>query len=617
MIGLQSAAGRARDSFENTPQVLIVCVLAIVSFGLLYSLRVTAPVDDDVLVYAIAARDGSPLFHPHHLFYPALMHLFYLAFAPVASCGALCVTQAHSLAWGVISVVCVYILVRELVGSAVGASAAAVFTLITNGFWLWSTQGEPYAAFLGSLLLLTVLLVRRGSTPFDWKHTAIASGLLAMSIFYHQAAVLYVVPLGYYLIAQRGRDGLAAYARILVLSGSVALGAYLVVFHSSVTSQTHAFPRLWAEVVHAERSVGEFIHWILEYSRSGMGWGTLDHLGTYGLRTLLHSQLQNIVVVPELPWGLHRAVKLAVALMLAAIFLWNLWKTATRSSYYQVRVFFLIWWVLYSLFFLWWLPGLRQFIIPNIVPIVGLASLFVRDLLSMPGKPYTSKGLVAVSLGSLAILVFTLNLFASVLPAHVWRDSHYDEAARLNSLAGERCAILTTWRVALNLDYYFNRESLLVDEELGKYYAHSFDKTSDDGKSQVSPCAVVALHDIAPDRRVNGTTGYDRPAQWLRFAEWFFDVRNEPASKALSYGDVSVAFERGSVPYVSVDRLSRARAVRTPALFRSIDERVNRIMGEERNVFSSWVRTCMGDRNAGSDVWDGTGDLSSNLAAAR
>ena len=166
-------------------QAIVLAALPAFAAVLLLSLKASQQTADS-LDYALSARTGRGIYHPHHLLFVPLVRVVQegmislgLAADPVVA------GQLHNVFWAVVAVLSMFLLAQHLLSSTAGGLLAALFLLLARGFWLYSTQMEAYVPATGSLALLTVFLLLRGRSPTAPIMSLAVSVLLALCILYH------------------------------------------------------------------------------------------------------------------------------------------------------------------------------------------------------------------------------------------------------------------------------------------------------------------------------------------------------------------------------------------------------------------------------------------------
>ncbi len=472
-------------------------VVAVAVAALLLSLR-AAEQSPDALDYALAARSGVGLFHPHHLLFSPLVRGVLALLAPFGRGGdAILAGQLHNIAWAVVALLALRALLRRATGSARLADGAALGLLFTRGFWVYATQVEVYLPALGCLALVTWLVARDGAARPGPGETLAAGLLFTLAVLYHQTSVLFAAPLAVFCVAARRRAGWRVAATITATAGALALIAYA---------------GAWLAASRGQAGPG-FARWVLGYALEPVpAWGSFAHVGTTGLAALLRSQAANVAGVPD------RFAPVVVPLFgagLVALAAWHLYAVARGAGARPLRLFALVWLVVHLAFFLWWLPTDTDFFVVSLLPLVILAALAAADLATLLTE--TGRLVLGVA-GAVALAVLALgNLLATVAPLHASRGPDYAGAARLAAAAPPGCVIGTRFGLRENLLYHFDREAIDLDLPL---------LTARAGRDPVATgpaggdrlLAPIAL--LRPDHEVGGHDARYEPERWFAWLCW-------------------------------------------------------------------------------------------------
>lgn len=413
-----------------------------VAFAVLFlALRAETQLKDS-LGYAFAAKTGESelepsLIHPHHLLYKALLRGVHLLLSSLADIEPLVSVQIHQVLLTALGVAALYGIVLALGGVRWVAAWAACLAGLSNAVWLWSTQAEPYGPVFG-LLGLTAFLLLAEAPGQRWARTVLAPSVAwtASIVLYHQAAVLFVVPLVTHALVG-GPRRLAQAVQIALLSGAASLLIYIAVYVGGDEG---------------ELGVAAFLRWTLHYATLDAGWGSAGNLSGTGLRDVVRSVLANLVTAP----GPARMPAYALAAGFVGVaLLWNAVAVLRGATAWRGRLVLLAWAATNLAFIWWWVPTLRQFLLPNMVPLVALGALALCDAaVLMERRGSASRRLAGASVAAVLLLGLA-NLVDEVVPRHLSRGPYYAEAARQAAMEPAGCALWTTHQEFHNLKFYF------------------------------------------------------------------------------------------------------------------------------------------------------------------
>ena len=484
---------------------------------LLFSLRALEQTADS-LDYALSARTGTGMYHPHHLLFIPIVRLFLLGLAR-AGIGPdpILAGQIHNIFWAIVAAVCLFRVAERLLGSLFGGIVAAFFLLVARGFWLYSTQLEVYVPATGCLALMTVMLMTRPRDSLRVGQGFLLSFLLALAVLYHQSSLLFCIPLGYWLIRGWERERSWKNLWVLAPAGAVVLGAYLIAFrYSDVETR---IPDVLS--VTQRSTLGGFVRFCLAYGfYPNTGWGTFRNLSVMGVGRLVHSQVQCLVTFP---WILRFIVIPGFGLVLAGLVFWHALRSARGAAEAPERRFLLLWLLTYYGFFLWWFPGEREFCITPLYPLILLAALAVKDLSDTVGAPARRRAWVSgAGLGLLGV-VAAINATQTILPCHRDRGSAYAAASTLAGRLPAECLIMGDYSVGQNLRYYFGRERFW-ETAMPLFYFYRGLPLPERYRPEREECLAVDLSFVSPDHSLGGLDAYRYPAAWTRFLTWLLGV---------------------------------------------------------------------------------------------
>ncbi len=478
-------------------------VIGALTFLFYFSTRSALQMPDS-LAYALSARTGQDLFHPHHLLYSPVVRAFYLALSPAcASCDAVLAAQVHNVLWASVAVAAIFHVVRRTTGASLAGPGAASVLLVSQGVWVYSTQAEIYVPALGVLALLVATIVPGPGPELGWKRLLAVAFLFALAVLYHQSNALFAAPLGLYLAATQGRRRARAIALVMALAGGTVALAYALAFVAGP----------W------EKTLASFVRFNLEYaSHPNPTWGTLDNFSPRGAYYLFRSQMWNFIPIP-----FGAATVPIFALALGALAAWNVARSLRPAPFRTLRGFLLAWLAAYFLFFLWWLPSEREFFIVTLFPIIVLGALLLRDVVTEVSYPQWRPG-IAPAVAGVTTFLFATNLALTVLPAHQSRGQRYAEAARLAALAPPECLAVAEYPLAESLKYYFGRRAVQLDIPLLSLYERQ--PLPPEYTLSGEACLVVPLEGLSPGyEALEGVNGYSRPGQWLQYLGWLLALR--------------------------------------------------------------------------------------------
>lgn len=587
---------------KNIKPSAIILFIIIFTFLLLFITK-SAQQTRDSLVYAQSAKTGVDMFHPHHLLYTPVIHAVFLLLSPrCPSCDAIFAGQFHNILWATAAILSFFLIVKHLLGSTLLSLLGAILLLVTRGFWELSTQTTMYVPAASILaLLVAILLVRREGRLAFGRATMIML-LFALSVLYHQANILFALPLGYYLLTTEGKQGWKVAAGIIFVAGIVVLSVYILVFIST--------QGVW--------SIGEFIRFCLSYtSQICLGgqctvrpdnWGTVNNLGMAGIRSLIESLLWNFIISPQ---SLNFVFIPLFTLSIIILIIWNIRQVIKRAAYGQMRGFLLVWLMSYVLFFFWWLPDYQHPFVITLLPILLLLLLTLRDSIGWLVGPlgftqYLSLGNKAINPNAInflaatallfVILIFSArNFYVTIFPLQQFESDSYLEASELMVKVPQNCIILTNYRVWNHLRYYFDREEGTIQgrHPLSHFYQqiplpelYHFNNEA---------CVAVLAEYVDPNYNLEGFTafaanGYSEPAAWLAYMGWLFDFEHDANNKLVVSREFKIITLSEGDPYIFF-LPSKKKVNGLGELFQNLDNQINGHLDAEENSFQSWLIT--------------------------
>jgi len=538
-------------------QIAIVVFLFILTVVSLYLFRASEQTNN-ALFYLHSAATGVRLFEPPaHLLYGAILHTLHSGISTIASFNSIWAGQVHGIVWATVLIISIYMIVQRVIGSAIVGLISAIFMLVLNGFWVYSTQAETYVPMLAPLALIGALIICHSEQPLTWKEHLTYAALLFASIMYHQMGVLFVVPLSYYLISKWERRGVKDLIIVLFISGLATLSAYLLVF---VLTQPGSILK-------------DFIHWVLHYRYEFDELGKISHFNLTSLLQFLHSQLNSLVVLPKGLGILQKPLTAFFLMLLALVLIWNIVQVFRRANHYHVRSFLLIWYFTYAIFCIWWNPSVYKFLFPNLVPIIVLSAFMFFDVLESTKHETRIRRVVLPFLVILFILIAGLNFNYSFLPIHGSKGPYYKVAAKLHESMDPECNIYVNSNVAFNLMYYFEREQA---KSLKKLFIGFYEDTaSDANRFDNDVCTLTQINAVSSPYYLKKAQQYNLNQPWSEFIKWILGVKL--LGQSVTYHPYKVINYGAGRHHIIVDRTSRLELDRLELLLTQVREDVERV----------------------------------------
>lgn len=566
---------------RNGNQALIALFVVIFTFLMLFTLRAVEQTPD-ALDHAFRIKTGYRNFHPHHILYDPTVRLCLRTISSVQeTCDdTVFVAQIYGILWAITAVLSFFFIMRQLSFSIPISLLAALSLLVSRGFWVYSTQVEPYIPAVGCLALIVVILIVRDNPQLKAHEGLMISVLLALSILYHRGNVWFCIPLGYYLVATQEKEGRKICLRVIILAGIIVLSAYILAFLS--VSKT------WdAKEFFLYGSGYTAYHHITKQ-------GSFEHFSVFGLGCMFDSQFRNFVFVPK---GLSQTRIVIAAIFAVAMFLlctFNVLQVIRHSTHAKIRTFLLIWVLTYLLFFLYAIPTMYKFFVFTVFPILLLIFLSLKDMADRLTDSRLSPKILTVAITLFVGFLTTFNLTKEILPFHTSRGPAYLEADKLNSLTPPGYVICTDFEVFQNLRYYFNREKPdVIEVQLPLLYfynhlplleAYRFKK----GKGIVIPLAFV-VPEYMPST-IYDFNGYKDPLKWLEYVEWLFDFEYDSMHKLIACREFKVTTVNGKDSYILLSA-PRIKVDGLKGLFQMLDNQIGEHAGEKKTPFQAWLST--------------------------
>jgi hypothetical protein len=566
-------------SRRNLVEFVYALILALVAFVFFAYFRASESLVDALGFALRGAQDFN--FHPAHLLYPASVRVWYLALGSRSTCDAWCAGQVQSMVGATVAVLAFYALLAHLLRSRSAAFLGSLFLIFTNAFWQWATQVDSYASITAMIAIQAAMLIRKETEVFRTSEVMIIVGLLTTSLLYHQGALLFCVPLSYYLVSVWGRPGFVALIKILGVSGTLTVAIYGMAYLAEsgyLGSQG-------------------FVEWVFTYPLHPE-WGTSENLSIPSLRQALESQAKSILTVPGdhdlLVWVIGASVLGIIAIIVA----WNAIQVARQAGWRRERTFFLIWFLTYFCFLVWWGPHMRQFLIPSNMAVVALGALAARDWSRFAVAQRLSGGVGWLTGLAFVFVLMVSNLIASVWPSHVSRGPYYEEAVRMHAVAPKNCVIIVEEnRVGFHLQYAFGAK--VLRNPLPVLYGIGRGAPLTDLLGRGGPltarrgCKMMSVQLASPDWTIHGRNGSTNVAEWLQFFRWSINACRETAADDLRYNSLLIRQDKAGYLYMVVDDLETRRAAHLGEVLAELDDRVTAYRADWDHTYSAWWRQNM------------------------
>ncbi len=397
----------------------------------------------DTIDFAIIIErsiDPSELFNPHHLLYLPTARLNFDLWKLLGYTGSsILPSQILSLLAGTAAVLLAYRTVSKIVRTPVVALWLTVLMGFSYALWAYAMQGMPYVFTFAFGLLFFSQLINTTRTPALKQAGFLGLSHALLTLFHQSTLMLFPIALLAFFIVRQNetrREQLTRAALYAVTYFGLVGGAYLIVMFGvlHLTNFHDMYIYLTAYIQDAGnqvRGIG-----VLQPSRFGMGIFGLGNtvLGETFLIELLSrtSIFQAFIVSTLTGWTqpLSNSIPLPLLLLLTAVFVLVVagfvfafvhflrnWKRIW-SNYKVVLILAGVWFLILGLFAEYYYPENRQQWIPASVSFWMLMAVILDDLIQHGTLPRTTQGRNWF-VGVLAMFVLALNLFGSMVPAHI------------------------------------------------------------------------------------------------------------------------------------------------------------------------------------------------------
>lgn len=477
--------------------------LLVIGSGLLIYLLGTRSFTGDGLDYSVGIASGEGMWHPHHLLFIPMNNLMLRLFSGLGwEINAFGVAQIHNAIFAGIGIGAFYRIQNRIWKGDWMQWVFLAGLLFSFSYWTYSTQVEVYVPSLCFLLLLI-----RGGKP-AWRVL-----YLALAVLYHQANVIFILPLLLQAVLAGNRKELLREVLLFVSAGILVIGMY--------------FYGMWQQEI--PLGINRFFAFTFSYELTGHpGWGTWENVDLSGLKALFSSQLEGLMV----PWtpGLKWLVWPIGILILGILGTWPvLGKRATgfvgkdsgtvdQKNLWSMGWLVWMWVVVYLFFFWWWLPSEGEFSVLVVPGLLILASL----LLAYLNQGYSwGKWLRWMVVAPVFLMVLWNG--RTFLKARFEPNKTRLEAEWISQVAGD-CIVFADYHLDTHLRFFANRESEGMESWMNQYYGV---ETHPDLSFKDGACYLIGLRHLDPNWKSSGHDGFSDPELWQSFVWDLFGVKDQ------------------------------------------------------------------------------------------
>ena len=416
---------------------------------------------------------GHGLWHPHHLLYHVFskywLHLWKAVFP---SAQDYFIVETFSSVWGAATLALVFLFFRRRFGlpvlSAWLGTAAVGFSY---GIWFYSVNVEVYMPSLFfTILALYILSIKEWNSKHVWRIVIVHS----FAILFHQMNILLTPIILYKIYSQRRNIYVVksifwyAIAGIVLVGGMYFIGGWIKEGNNDVAS--------WVKWMRGYTETNQYwqpLSWktpafaAMGFLRTFVGGQFLFEIGhlSTALDNFLrvHALQDEIYLVRNLSTTtLWLIFSLSIGLALLMIVL--LWQFVMRfrekmRSWGHVIVPLLMYVVVYSGYFFFWMPEILEF---------WLGQCVICWLLLI-GTFRPANRRLNVTAGAVAVLLLLINYFGSIRPMQdINNDIGYARIEKVRTGAAEKDLVILQdpWLTKEFLAYYTKSEVEIIPGDL-------------------------------------------------------------------------------------------------------------------------------------------------------
>jgi len=323
--------------------------------------------------------------------------------------------------------------------------------------------------------------------------------IFAIAVFYHQSSVLFCIPFCIYFLEVRGRQGAKESLAAISLAGLIIFGVYWVI--------------VYIETGYA--NLMDVLQFALTYSTNNDSWGNLSNFSFAGVVSMGISQLKNF----SSSWVYMKWV--GIPIMLAALIISMV--QIVRKERGVLRRFLLAWWIVFSVFGLWWLPTEKEFFVISVWPLILLIAIALDDLRCVTKNSFWSNNFIKCTSAIFLISTTAINFGHVILPHHTNYSNDYSIANDFATLVSTDCLVASGFGVNANLRYYFGKDSTLnIYRVSGIFRDGNTEIVPDISKASGINCVLIQFDQVSPGSAINLNI---EPDMYLLFLRWLFDFQ--------------------------------------------------------------------------------------------
>ncbi|HYF33173.1 MAG TPA: hypothetical protein VD993_18740 [Chitinophagaceae bacterium] len=460
--------------YSDSPRSVFIVFLLI--YLLTLTSNFTGPHDSMAYLNMLGSDHG--LWHPHHLLYHVLskywLQFWKLIFPGVAD---YYLVESFSSVWGAATLSMVFIFFRRRFGlptlTAWLGTAVAGFSY---GIWFYSVNVEVYMPSLFfTVWSLYILSINEWTSKQVWRIGAVHS----LAVLFHQMNILLAPIVIYKIVSQR--------KNIYVFKSIFWYGMMGLIFVGGMY-----FIGGWIKEGH--NNFESWMGWVRGYTGSGeywqpLSWKTPAFAGLGFLRTFVggqflfqvgqlseamdnflkvHALQDEIFLVRNLSAASIRTILILCVLLMALMFM-LLFHFIGRfrekmRSWKHVIIPLLLYMVIYSAYFFFWMPEILEF---------WLGQCIICWLLLIGTYRPVGKRLNIIA-GTIAVLLMVINYTGSIKPMRdISNDIGYARIEKVKAAATENDLVIIQdpWLLKEFLEYYTKAHVEVIPKESGQQAA--------------------------------------------------------------------------------------------------------------------------------------------------